>query len=401
MILRYARLSAPLYALVLLGYAVARVPRWRASWTTWASNFVFAVALPALLFHMMSDLSSLPPVDARLLLAFFGGCLIVFVVGRVVAARVFALDGVAQSVFALGGIFSNNVLLGLPLAKLAIGPAAVPSVALVLVFNSLTLWTLVSVSVEWARHGAFTLAGIGKTARGVAQNPIVASIVGGTLFGLTGSKLPWLIDRPLGAARPHRRARRAARARARAGSVRHPPRLAAELAICALKLVLLPLVVWGLAAALGLPALETKVIVLLSSMATGANVYLMSIQFKSLQGPVASSLVLSTALAALTTPFCSLFWTPLANCTLSRYNGRQEASSAPLSAASVRILGRAIENECDSARTQAAPHSSYAKGRCVSAMRTIMESYRMGFKGYFGLCLVLALAGCAAKSKTR
>jgi malonate transporter len=302
MFFRYATLSAPLYALVLLGYAVARLPRWRLTWTAWASNFVFAVALPALLFHMMSDLSSLPPVDARLLLAFFGGCLIVFVVGRVVAARVFELDGVAQSLFALGGIFSNNVLLGLPLAKLTIGPAAVPVVALVLVFNSLTLWTLVSVSVEWARHGAFTLAGIGKTAQSVAQNPIVASIVGGTLFGLTGAKLPWLIDRPL--ALLGRVAGPSALIVLGLGLAQYGVRRGWQqsLAICALKLVFLPLVVWGLAALLRLPALETRVIVLLSSMATGANVYLMSIQFKSMQGPVASSLVLSTALAALTTP---------------------------------------------------------------------------------------------------
>ena len=68
-------------------------------------------------------------------LAFFGSCLIVFVIGRVIAWKFFALDGVGQSVFALGGVFSNNVMLGLPLAKVALGDAALPSVALVLVFN--------------------------------------------------------------------------------------------------------------------------------------------------------------------------------------------------------------------------------------------------------------------------
>ena len=58
----------------------------------------------------------------------------------------------------------------------------------------------------------------------------------------------------------------------------------------------------GLAVALGLPTMETQVIVLLASIAIGANVYLMSRQFKTLEGPVASSLVLSTGFAALTTP---------------------------------------------------------------------------------------------------
>ena len=75
-----------------------------------------------------------------------------------------------------------------------------------------------------------------------------------------------------------------------------------SLAISAIKLIVQPLVVWSLAQLLGLPWMETQVVVLLASIATGANVYLMSRQFKTLEGPVASSLVLSTGLAALTTP---------------------------------------------------------------------------------------------------
>jgi len=43
-------------------------------------------------------------------------------------------------------------------------------------------------------------------------------------------------------------------------------------------------------------------VVLLASIAVGANVYLMSRQFQTLEGPVASSLLLSTGLAAITTP---------------------------------------------------------------------------------------------------
>ena len=75
-----------------------------------------------------------------------------------------------------------------------------------------------------------------------------------------------------------------------------------SVAISAVKLVVQPLIVWLLARLLGLPPMETQVVVLLASIAVGANVYLMSRQFKTLEGPVAGSLVLSTGLAALTTP---------------------------------------------------------------------------------------------------
>ncbi len=300
--LHHLSLASPLFVLVAIGYSLMRCGKWPKSVTDALTRFVFSVTLPAMLFHLMSDLSRLPPVDTRLLVAFFGGCLMVFAIGRVVGLVLFRLDGVAQSVFALGGVFSNNVLLGLPLAKAILGDAALPSVALVLVFNALTLWTLVTVSVEWARHGEFSVAGFAKTGKGVITNPIVASIVAGSLFGLSGLKLPVLIEAPL----------------AMTGQAAAPMSLIAlgmglaeygiragwrqSMAICVLKLIVQPLTVWVIARMLGLPLLETQVVVLLASLAVGVNVYLMSRQFKTMEGPVAASLVISTALAALTAP---------------------------------------------------------------------------------------------------
>jgi len=299
---QYFVLSAPLFGLVLLGYAIGSSARWKRSWSEWASKAVFNVVLPALLFRMMSQFGQLPPVDTRLLIAFFGGCIIVFAIGRSLAAHVFELDGTAQSVFGMGGIFSNNVLLGVPLASATLGPETLPAVALVLTFNSLILWTLVSVSVEWARHGASSMRGLGATALSVARNPIVASIVGGTLFGLTGLTLPLVLDCVLrlvgGTASP------AALLVLGMGLAHYGFRneWRAATTITLIKLLLHPAVVWLLAVALGLPALETSVVVLLASLSVGVNVYLMAAQFDTLQGAVAGSLVLSTAAAAMTTP---------------------------------------------------------------------------------------------------
>ncbi len=295
-------IAAPLFALVFVGYALMRFSGWQKVMSESLSTFVFSVALPAMLFGLMSDFSKLPPVDARLLIAFFGGCLIVFVIGRLIAWKIFALDGVSQSVFALGGVFSNNVLLGLPLAKVALGDAAVPSVALVLVFNALILWTLVTVSVEWARHGSFSLRGFAKTLRSVLTNPIVAAILSGTIFGLSGLPLPEAISVPVGMV-GHAAAPMALIALGM-GLAEYGVRDGWKISvtICIVKLIVQPFVVWALARVLGLPLMETRVVVLLSSIAVGANVYLMSRQFKALEGPIASSLVLSTGLAALTTP---------------------------------------------------------------------------------------------------
>ncbi|MEK8087572.1 AEC family transporter [Aquabacterium sp. A3] len=300
--LHYVQICAPMFSVIGLGWVLQRLLKWPNKVNIWLARFVFSAALPALLFVMMCGLSQLPPVDSRALIAFFGSCLIVFVIGRLLAWRVFRLDGVSQSVFALAGIFSNNAMLGIPLARIALGEAALPTVALVLVFNSLTLWTLVTVSVEWAKHGSPTPKGFGKTLVSVLKNPLIIGILSGTAIGLSGWTLPDMVLTPL----------------------RWLGELAAPLALfslglslaghrlreqwkittamTALKLLLQPLVVWLIAVWLGLPEMETRAVVLLGSIAVGANVYLMSRQFKVLEAPVASSLVLSTALSSLTTP---------------------------------------------------------------------------------------------------
>jgi len=299
---QFFELSSPLYGLVAAGYLVACLPWWRQSWSHRIAGLVFTLALPAMLFQMMSHQASLPTAHGRILIAYFGSCLIVFLIGRAMAAWLFRLDGTSQSVFGLGGVFSNIVMTGLPIAKLALGAAAIPAVALLLVFNALILWTLVSISVEWSRHGAFTAAGFAKTAWSVVRNPIILAILSGSAVGRLGLRLPAIADSSLLAV----------------GNVAAPAALLAmgmglaafpikqqwpsSLTICALKLLLQPLVVWALAIALALPPMELRAVVLVASMAIGVNVYLMSVQFQAIQGTIASSIVLSNVFAALTTP---------------------------------------------------------------------------------------------------
>lgn len=301
-LLHYMGLCAPLFALVGAGWVLMQWRHWPRSWNAPLSRFVFGVALPVLLFRLMQDLSHLPAVDPQVLLAFFGGSLIVFACARWVALRMFGLDGVSQSLFALGGIFSNNALLGIPLTQATLGDEAMPTVALVLVFNSLTMWTLVTVSVEWARHGNPSLAGVKATLKGVFTNPIIIGILSGTLCGALDWRLPAVVDVPLSwvavAGGP------LALLTLGIGLAEHGVRQHWRLStgISLVKLGLQPLVVFTLAHLLGLGHTETRAVTLLASIATGANVYLMSIQFACLEGPIAAALVQSTMLAALTTP---------------------------------------------------------------------------------------------------
>lgn len=301
LLLRYWAVSAPLFGLVLAGYAVARFSAWRPQWTRSLTRFAFHVPLPALLFLVMNRRAAGSAVDLRILLAFFGSCLVVFLLGRLLWARV-GLGGVSGSVLSMGGIFSNNVLLGLPMARQALGQEALSRIALILVFNALSLWTLATVSVEWARQGTLSLRGVSRAAWGVVKNPIVLAILSGTLFHRSGLVLPGPVEavvQPLGkTAGPLAlvclglsMAGYGFRAGLRRG-----------LAVCGVKLLVQPLVALALAYALGLSLLDRQVVVLLASLSLGVNVYLMAAQFEAEQAAIASALVVSTAAAAVTAP---------------------------------------------------------------------------------------------------
>jgi len=301
-VLNIFALTSPLFVLVLIGYLLTRMFGWPKTASDALTRFVFSVAIPAFLFRLMSDFAGMPHVDARLLFVYFGGCLAVYAGARAIARYAFRMDGAAQSVFAMGGIFSNNVLLGVPMAQITLPAASMPAVSLVLVFNSLLLWTLVTVSVEWARHRDLSLAGFGKTARSVVLNPVVAGILAGTAWGYTGLRLPHVADATLAllsaSAVPMSLVALGmglAEYGIRAG-------LRQSMVISALKLFVFPALVWLLARLAALAPAETLAVVLLAALPTGANVYLMARQFATLEGPIASALVLSTTLASLSTP---------------------------------------------------------------------------------------------------
>lgn len=299
-------LAAPLFLLVVAGFAAVKVFHLKPLVSKQLTSVVFTVALPLLLFHLMSGFPNLPPADPRALVAFFGGALVVFAAGLLVG-RGLGLNGQERPVFAIGGVFSNNVMLGLPLAQLVLGPTSVPTVALVLVFNALILWTLVTVAVEWSRHGSFSIQGLAQTLGKVAVNPLIIGIGAGVAWGFTGWSMPTLVELPL----------------TWVGQAAGPMALVAlgmgmahytlgkerrvTAGIVGLKLVLQPLAVWGLAMLLGLGPVETKAVVLLASCAVGSNVYLMARQFGVVEVPISQALLLSTLLSALSTPlFLSL-----------------------------------------------------------------------------------------------
>ncbi|QGY33184.1 AEC family transporter [Pantoea cypripedii] len=294
--------SVPVFSLIAVGFFFRKIDIFPLEYSKSLTGFVFNLALPVLMFRMMYSASGQNHIEYGLLVAFFGSCFIVFMLGKWIATRVYGHDTVSSSVFALGGIFSNNAFLGIPVAKSLLGDVALPYVATILIFNGLILWTLVTVSIEWGKQGVGSLKGLGKVVLNVFRNPLIIGIFAGFAISVLNITIPPIVDEPIQLIGSACIPVSLVALGINLASYRFNEGLKESSLICFLKLIIQPLVIWALAISIGLPALEAKVAVLMGSLAVGLNVYLMSEQFDALKAATASGMLVSTVGSAFTTP---------------------------------------------------------------------------------------------------
>ena len=181
----------PLFALIGLGFLCTKLNLLTDSVGAGLSKYAFVIALPMLLFNVMSNITHLPPPNWFIAIAFFGSCFIVFVIGRVIGDRFLKLNGEGQTIFGMAGVFSNNVQLGIPIAISLLGQEALPSIAVIFSLNGFLMWTLATIAIEISRNKSPSIKKtIIKGTWSTLKNPIVVGILAGTLWGFTGLTLP-------------------------------------------------------------------------------------------------------------------------------------------------------------------------------------------------------------------
>lgn len=299
----HLELCAPLFLLVFLGWGTVKVGMFDKSVSSGLSKFVFKLLMPVMLFQMMSHLSEMPPVDWRVLIAFFGSCIVVFTLGRQLGKRVFHQDSSGQVITGMGGIFGNNVQLGVPIVQVSLGNAAIPTISLIIIFNVLLLWTAATACVEFGRTGGHVdTKKFVRALFNIFKNPIVLGIVLGSCWGLTGWQLPGVIDKTLGwvstATTP------AALIAVGMALAQHSFKAALPKGclISALKLVVQPLIVFALCRVIGLGELQTNATTLLSCLPVAINLYIMSNEFESEEAAASNAIFVSTLISAVTVP---------------------------------------------------------------------------------------------------
>src|SRR3954471_19161992 len=297
---------APVFALIAAGYAAVLFRFVSETAHKGISEFAFSIAIPALLFRtiVVSEFSGVSPW--RMWGAYYGALALTWIAALMLSAllrqrREDREDGV---VFAIGSVYGNIVMLGIPLTLSALGNEAAGPMALILSVNTPLLWLCGTLQMELfgRKQKGSVLAVIWPVLSDLARNPIMLAIGLGVVWGLTGLGLTPVVDRTI-------------ELLAQAGSpaalialginlfrFEVKGEMSSVVVMCVLKLMAMPAAAFVLAKLLGLPPIAAGVIVLFAAMPTGANAYIFAAQYKRLVNPVSGTVALGTLLAAVTLP---------------------------------------------------------------------------------------------------
>lgn len=255
------------------------------------------VAVPALLFRTVVRSRPFDALNFDIVFAYYGASFVVMVGALALGRYVFGLAGGERASFAMGSMFSNTTLLGVPLVFATWGEAGLVPLMVVITLHSLLFATVFFVLHDMAQSGAVGWASaVRLAARSIVTNPVIISIAVGLAWAFLGLGLPGfvssIIDMLGDATIPAALfAVGAALAQFRvAGNVQH------AMTMAGIKLVVHPLLVFAAAHWLfDLSALELAVVTLTAALPGGLMVFLVAQSYGVYVARAGTSLVLSTA----------------------------------------------------------------------------------------------------------
>ncbi|MFV0408783.1 MAG: AEC family transporter [Paracoccus sp. (in: a-proteobacteria)] len=295
----------PVFLVIGFGYAVA----WRGLMTNagfdgvmrFAQNF----AVPVLLFQSMARLDLSSEFNIPMLVAFYSGTLISFMLGLFGARW---MGRPPEDAVAIGFVclFSNSLLLGVPITERAYGSEALAGNWAIISIHSPLLYTFGITVMEFTHaHGQNLSVGrvAGRALTGVLRTPLVIGILCGLSMNLllqAGLVLPQGFWDGIGmmakAALPA--------ALFGLGGILHRYRPEGDsraiVMCCFASLILHPAITMGLGLSFGLDVAALRSSVMTASMAPGVNAYLFASLYGAAMRVAASTVLVATALSILT-----------------------------------------------------------------------------------------------------
>lgn len=291
----------PTFGLIGLGFLAAQLKLLGERAGDGLSDYVFLIAVPALIFRTLSTGASPADNPWGYWVAYFGGVAVVWTIGMLLATRVFGRGRQEAAIHGFACGQSNTVLVGVPLILQAYGDAGAVPLFLLLAIHLPIMMSVAALLIESADTKGPKLAIVGRLARTIVTHPIILALAAGVVAKAVGVRpsgaVGSIVDQLAATASPCALvAMGIALKRYGVLSDRLP-----VLIISVIKLVLHPFLVWLLAFhVLPVPPVWAGVAVLFAAMPCGINAYLVAARYKVGEKTSSAAVAVSTALSVIT-----------------------------------------------------------------------------------------------------
>ncbi|MBB4183531.1 hypothetical protein GGE07_000144 [Sinorhizobium terangae] len=295
----------PIFVLILTGWLVVRLGYLNPAVGDALGDFVFRIAVPVLLFRTIAEADFKEGSPWPLWVAYFSGVAVTWTAGHLAATFAFGRDARVGVLAGVSSAFANTVFIGLPLVSRVVGEEGLVALSILLSVHLPVMMIAGTVLMERAdrktsgKPGQSPLKLLAGVGRNLVRNPLVIGLAFGALFHLLNQPL----GGPVKAVVDQLAATAAPAALVSIGMALDKYGLAGNTGLAAvtsaLKLLVLPGVVFGACHLLGLSDSWTAALVLTSSVPTGVNAWLIANHFNVGHALASSTITLTTALGVL------------------------------------------------------------------------------------------------------
>ncbi|MFT6919191.1 MAG: malonate transporter [Cognaticolwellia sp.] len=293
-------LISPLIMVGLLGFILAKSNWFNKSQVDALSKFTFNIAIPAFLFQQLAN-ADMSTINFNIYSAFYLPLLLVYGLAWTINYyfhQHLKGDLPASAVYAFGASYSNNVIVGMPIALMVLGEQVLPTIFLVISLHSALLIGITSVlAVNIKQFNGWIFL------KQTFYNPLLIAITGGFIVNLMTIKLPVIVNNSL--LLLGKPAITLALFLLGASLAFYKIRNEVKFIVTAslIKLVLLPtLILLTSHFIFQFSALTTMTLVILSASPTGVNAYLIAKQHAKHQETIAGIVVITTLMSIISIP---------------------------------------------------------------------------------------------------
>ena len=300
MLLYILNIIAPVFLVIMAGYFAVRSGLFADALVDGLMRFAILFAVPCLLFRAISGMDLAAAFDGRLMLAFYSAAALCFTTAGLLAWKFFGRPPGEAVAVGFSGLFSNLVLLGLPISSRAWGEDQIAPLFALVSVHAPFCYLLGITTMEWLRSdGCSWYETVLVVTKAMFRNSLMIGIGLGFLANFSGLRMPGIlmgaVDTLAHAALPV--------ALFAIGGVLTRYRFSQAVVeismVSVVSLFLHPLLVLLFCHLLGVEPALTAMVVLMAAMPAGLNGYLFASMYQRAQGTTASVVLMATVVSVL------------------------------------------------------------------------------------------------------